>query len=75
MRKKRIKNTFGEAYTIKATYKANENDNHWKTIEKTQLVEVEHGVNEKNNHEEALRLFMEEHKHLNGLTVLVVAYQ
>jgi hypothetical protein len=75
MRKKVVKNTFGEAYTIKASYKANEKNNHWKTIEKTQLVESEHGVNEKNNHGEALRLFMEEHKHLNCLTVLVVAYQ
>jgi hypothetical protein len=65
--------TFGEAYTIKAIYQ--EENGLWVNIEDTQLVDVVHGVNEKNNHEEAGRLFMKKKSHLKNLEIKSIIYQ
>lgn len=70
---KREKNTFGEAYTIKATYQ--KEDGFWTTIETTQIVEVVHGVNEKCNHDEAAMLFLKDNKLLKNLKIKSVMYQ
>ena len=70
---KKKKNTFNEAYTIIATYlKA---DGYWSNIKKTQVVEVVHGVNEKNNHNEAERLFLKKYNHLKNIEIKSVTYE
>jgi hypothetical protein len=68
-----MKNTFGEAYTIKAIYQ--KEDSYWEHIETTQLVQVIHGVNEKCNHQKAKELFLKENKHLKNLKVNSTIYQ
>jgi hypothetical protein len=65
--------TFGEAYTIKAEYQ--KDDGFWVTFEKTQIVEVYHGINEKYNHKKAENLFIKENKHLKNLKIKSVIYQ
>jgi hypothetical protein len=70
---KKIKNTFNEAYTIKAEYQ--KEDGFWTTIEITQLVPVVHGINEKANHNEAKKLFLQENSHLKNVNVKSVIYQ
>jgi uncharacterized protein YktA (UPF0223 family) len=70
---KKKKNTFGEAYTIKATYQ--KEDGFWTTIEITQVVEVVHGVNEKCNHDKAATQFLKENKHLKNLKIKSVGYE
>jgi len=64
--------TFGEDYGIKAFYQ--KDDGFWAHIEETQTVQVVHGIKEKDNHNEAVKLFMEKHKHLKNLTVTSVTY-
>jgi hypothetical protein len=56
MKKKKDVNTFQEAYTIKGTYQ--KDDGFYTSFEETQLVPVSHGVNEKNNHNDAVEIFM-----------------
>lgn len=70
---KKKKNTFNEAYTINATYL--KDDGYWSNIKKTQMVEVVHGVNEKNNHDEAERLFLKKYKHLKNIEIKSVTYE
>jgi len=65
--------TFGETYTIKAEYQ--KDDGFWVTFEKTQIVEVYHGINEKYNHKKAENLFIKENKHLKNLKIKSVIYQ
>ena len=67
------KKTFGEAYTIKAIYQ--KEDGFWENIEITQLVKVTHGVNEKNNHAEAGKLFLKENKDMKNLKINSIHYQ
>jgi len=69
---KKHKNTFGEAYTIKAIYQ--KEDGFWTTLEFTQLVEVAHGVSEKCSHEKATKQFLKENVHLKNLKVKSVSY-
>lgn len=69
----KTKDTFDEAYTIKAEYQ--KEDGFWTTIKITQLVPVTNGVNEKNNHEKAKQLFLKDNKHLKNLRVKSVIYQ
>jgi hypothetical protein len=73
MKKKKIKNTFLEGYTIKADYQ--KDDGFWTSIETTQLVPILHGINEKANHKKAEKLFLKENKHLKNLIVRSVIYQ
>ena len=75
MKKKKevLKNTFEEAYTIKGTYQ--KEDGFWTTIKETQLVDVVHGINEKDNHEQAEELFREQNKHLKNLKIHAINYQ
>lgn len=70
---KKSNNTFGEPYTIKAIYQ--KENGFWTNIEETQIVEVVHGVNEKNNHKKARDLFFKENKHLHNLQINSVIYQ
>lgn len=71
--KNKVKNTFLEAYTIKGTYQ--KEDGFYTSFEETQVVRVKHGVNEKNNHQKAKELFIQEHKHLKDLKIHSVIYQ
>ena len=66
-------NYFVETYTIKGTYQ--KVDGFYTSFEKTQGVKIEHGVNEKNNHEKAKELFLKENKHLKDLEIHSVIYQ
>jgi hypothetical protein len=68
-----MKNTFEEPYTVLAWYQ--KEDGFWDKISVTQNVSVVNGVNEKNNHEKAKELFLENNKHLNNLEVKSVIYQ
>ena len=63
---------FNEAYTIKGNYI--DDDGFLKYINETQLVKVKHGVNEKDNHEEAADLFIKAHKHLKNLEITAITY-
>ena len=72
-RAKRIKDTFGEAYTIKYTYR--KDDGFYTSAEHNQIVQVKHGVNEKSNHERAGKEFEKECKHLRDLKVKTIIYQ
>lgn len=65
--------TFGEAYTIKANFQ--KDDGFYEDIIVTQIVEVIHGVNEKNNHIKAGKLFLKENKHLKNLKIKSVIYE
>lgn len=64
-----LRNTFGEAYTIKGTYQ--KEDGFYTSFEETQLVSVVHGVNEKNNHLKAKELFIKENKQIENIRVSV----
>lgn len=70
---KKKKNTFGEAYAIKAIYQ--KEDGFWGYIESVQIVRVIHGVNEKCNHEKAGKLFLGENKNLKNLKINSIIYQ
>lgn len=66
------KNTFGEAYTIKGTYK--KDDGFYTSFDRVVVVKVKHGVNEKNNHKKAEEQFINENKHLKDLKIHSVTY-
>lgn len=70
---KKKSTTFDEAYTIKGTYQ--KEDGFYTHFEETQLVPVQHGVNEKVNHTKAQELFVAQNKHLKNLTIKSVIYQ
>lgn len=72
-KKKKCKNTFGEAYTVKGTYQ--KDDGFYTSFEETHVVQVQIGVNEKGNHEKAEKEYREQHKHLKNLKITGVHYQ
>ena len=71
--KNSTEDTFEEAYTIKGVYQ--KIDGFYTSFKTTQVVQVKHGVNEKNNHKKAKELFLKENKHLKNLEVHSVIYQ
>lgn len=72
MKKNKKSLTFGEAYTIKATYQ--KDDGFWATIEVTEVVRVKHGDHEKGNHERAEVQFIKANRHLKHLKINRVIY-
>ena len=66
-------NLFPEAYIIRYNYQ--KDDGYWVFSECTEIsVLIEHGVNEKCNHDKAKQKFLNENKHLKNLTVKDVLY-